>query len=140
MSKNQDTSAPQAICDTLTGVLNNKHSKDYTFEGFINVNVVEIWAFNRLEAEEKGCLFRVGVNSGHKQFYISNIFMFPGLTHQGIGKKLIRIVFEIGHLFDSDVFLVQLTDSFKDRMLKRGALETNEFDTLQIVESTRLID
>ena len=50
------------------------------------------------------------------------------------------MLFETGKIYGYDVFVVQLTDSFKARLLKRGALPTNEFDILQIVETTNLLD
>jgi len=56
------------------------------------------------------------------------------------GSNLFDALFEIGQIYKYDVFVVDLTESFKERLLKRGAIATNEFDKLQIVETTNLLE
>ena len=128
-----------AISEVLLSVLKQNHSQDYTFEAFEN-DSVEIYAFSRVKENEKYSIIRIGVQNEFKQIYIPNIYMPPLLKHQKVGKKLIHIIYEVGQIYDYDVFVVQLTDSFRERLLQRGAIQTNEFDTLQIVETTNLIE
>lgn len=116
------------------------HGDMYDYEGFINRDVVEVYAFSKADKTEKIPLMRLGVSDVNEQIYISNLFTPENLKHNGIGKKLIRIVFEIGTGYGFDTVLVDLVDSFRRRMIERGALETNEYDQLMIVEETRLID
>jgi hypothetical protein len=127
-----------AVVEVLVDILNTNHSQDYTYEGFIN-DSVEIYAFSKFDPSEKYSIIRIGVQKQFKQIYIPNILTPPLLMHQGVGKKLIRIMFELGEIYGYDVFVVHLTDGFKERLLKRGALPTDQFDTLQIVETTRLV-
>lgn len=129
----------EAIVELLVDILTYNHSEHYTYEGFIN-DTIEIYAFSKSEEKEKYCIIRIGVQNAYQQIYIPNILTPPSLEHQGVGKKLIRILFELGQLYGYDVFVVQLTDSFKLRLLKRGALRTNQYDTLQIVETTNLLE
>lgn len=128
----------KAIVEVLVDVLTNNHSADYTYEGFIK-GIVEIYAFSKSNPSEKYSIIRIGVQKEFQQIYIPNILTPPLLMHQGVGKKLIRIMFELGQIYAYDVFVVHLTESFKERLLKRGALSTDQFDTLQIVETTRLV-
>jgi len=128
-----------AIVDVLIGVLNTKHSEDYTYEAFIN-ETIEIYAFSKVNKNEKYSIIRIGIQKESAQILIPNIFMPPLLKHKRIGIKLIRILYELGQIYNYDVFVIQLTDSFKESLLRRGALITNEFDILQIVETTNLLE
>lgn len=74
----------------------------------------------------------------YKQGYIP-IILVPGfLKHNGIGKKLIKVVFGVLKRHSYELFLVQMVESFYRKMLNRGALRCEESDMLQIVETTRL--
>jgi hypothetical protein len=128
----------KAIVEVIVDILTNNHSQDYTYEGFIN-DTIEIYAFSKWNQSEKYSIIRIGVQNEFQQIYIPNILTPPLLIHQGVGKKLIRIVFELGQIYAYDVFVVHLTDGFKERLLKHGALPTDQFDTLQIVETTKLV-
>lgn len=138
MKKQQPVRIEDTIVDVIVDILTKNHGQDYSFEGFIQ-ETIEIYAFSKIDETEKCCILRIGVQNLYQQIYIPNVFMPSLLIHQGVGKKLIRIIFEIGQLYNYDVFVVQLTDSFKERLLRRGALKTSEFDILQIVETTNLL-
>lgn len=139
MKKENPVKIENTIVDVAVDILTHNHSENYTYEGFIN-ETIEIYAFSKTEEDEKYSILRIGVQNEFQQIYIPNILMPPLLRHNRIGKKLIRIIYEIGQLYKYDVFVVQLTDNFKERLLKRGALTTNEFDTLQIIETTNLLE
>ena len=140
-----------ALIQILCSFLSENYGDNYTYEGFNNNriietnlgpvqdnNLIEIYAFSK-DCDDKFVIIRIGVQNDFRQVYIPNIFIPPLLKHNGIGKKLIRLVYEIGTLYGYDIFVVDLTDSFKARLLRRGAVETDQYDTLQIVNSTRLI-
>ncbi len=139
MKKNKNAKIEEMIVDLLIDILTAKHGENYTYEGFIN-EVIEIYAFSKTDQNDKYSILRIGVQNEVQQIYIPNIFMPPLLKHKRVGKKLIRILYEIGLLYKYDVFVVLLTDSFKERLLKRGAQTTDQFDTLQIVETTNLLE
>ena len=139
MHKPKTQKIEDAIVELLLDILTYNHSEHYTYEGFIN-DTIEIYAFSKIKKNEKYCIIRIGVQNAYQQIHIPNILTPPLLEHQRVGKKLIRILFELGQLYGYDVFVVQLTDSFKLRLLKRGALRTNQYDILQIVETTNLLE
>lgn len=126
------------IAKILISFLNENYAEDYTFEAFID-NSIEIYAFSKLDLSRKFSIIRIIVQNEFEQISIPNIFMPPHLEHRRVGKKLLRIIYEVGqNYYNYQVFVTQLTDSFKERLLKRGAIRTNELDMLQIVESTNL--
>lgn len=83
-------------------------------------------------------VIRLGINHGYGQVYISNIFVPKEDRGKKIGMCLLYMVYKMAEKFSYDVFLVDMVDSFREKMLSRGALLTDIYDTLQIVENTRL--
>lgn len=136
---NNQLKLEDAIVDVLVDILTHNHGQNYIYEGFPN-DIIEIYAFPKKKEAKGYCILTIGVQNELKQIYIPNIIMPEFLNHQRIGKKLIRILFELGQLYNYEVFVVQLTDSFRERLLRRGAVETPQFDTLQIVETTNLLE
>jgi len=139
-----------ATIKVLCRYLSENYGDNYTYEGFNHNriiethlgpmqdnNTIEIYAFSK-KSEDKYLMIEIGIQNDFRQIYIPKIFTPALLQHNGVGKKLIRLIFEIGLLYGYHVFVVQLTDSFRARLLSRGAVETDQFDTLQIVRSTRL--
>ena len=127
------------IIEILSRYLEKEYGDKYTYEGFDN-EIIEIYAFSKSNSDEKYSIISIGIQNDYKQIYISRVLIPPLLKYNRVGKRLIRIVYEIGVVFGYNTFVVQLTDSFKNRLLSRGALITNEDDILQIVETTNLID
>ena len=61
------------------------------------------------------------------------------MKHKGIGKKLIYKIFMISEDVHYGLFIVDMVNSFYQRMIKRGALPCNECDdAVQIVSETKL--
>ena len=52
---------------------------------------------------------------------------------------MIKIIYEVSKMFNYEVLVVDLVDSFRDKLLKRGASETSVYDVLQITNNTNLI-
>jgi predicted acetyltransferase len=76
------------------------------------------------------------INYEHEEFLIPNIFIPIKDRRKGIGLGLIAFIFEIAKTVNFQLALIQLTDSFRAKMLKRGAIETGQYDCLEIVETT----
>lgn len=125
------------IITYIEGFLTRHCSENYEYS-VLESHAIEVYATSRRDAKDRTLVFRVGVNHDHEQVYISNIFIPKDLQHNGIGKFLILMVFELGKIYSYDVFVVQLTDSFRERLLKRGAVETDTYDTLYITQDTIL--
>ena len=85
-------------------------------------------------------LLRMNVCNDFKQIHIPNIFLPAFMKHNGIGKKLIHKVFVFSNEMNYKLFIVDMVDSFYQRMIKRGALPCKDcYDAVEIVSETRLI-
>lgn len=61
------------------------------------------------------------------------------MKHKGIGKKLIYKIFMISEAVHYGLFIVDMVNSFYQRMIKRGAIPCDECDdAVQIVSETKL--
>ena len=83
-------------------------------------------------------LIRIDVYEEWKQLYIPRIYLPDFLKHQGIGKKLIKVIYNKAKQSQYELFIAQMTDSFYARMRNRGALECEKSDMVQIVDTTIL--
>lgn len=126
------------IIKNLETFLSQKLSPKYYFsssyyDATIQINGIE----NKVDGENT-MFIRVGINKDNKQIYISNLFVPFKLKHQNIGKKLISIIYQSSLEYCFDVFLVDLTEGFYNRMLKRGAVKCDQPDILHIDKKTIL--
>jgi hypothetical protein len=137
----------QLLCHFLA----ENYGNNYTYVGFNDNRVIEtqlglvhdnstieIYAFSK-ESDQEFAVIKIGVQNDFRQIYIPNVFIPPVLKYNGLGKKLIHLVFKVGQLYNYEVFVVDLTEGFRAKLLRRGAVETDQYDTLQIVDSTKLI-
>ena len=99
---------------------------------------IEVYAIRKSDAKDRTCILRVTINHNHQQIYIPTIFIPFDMRYNGLGKILILAIYHLGKIHSYDVFAVQLTDSFRESLLKRGAVTTDVYDTLYITEGTRL--
>lgn len=84
-------------------------------------------------------LLRFFINYEYKQIQISNIFLPDFMRYKGLGKKLIYNIFMISEKEHYGLFVVDMVNSFYQRMTKRGALPCDECDdAVQIVSETKL--
>src|ERR1035437_8017458 len=123
------------IIQNLETFLNNE-LKEYEYSTSTH-DSIQIYAINKKDSSDNWQLIRLGINDNNQQIYISNLHV-GDLKYNGIGKKMISIVYHTGKRQNYDTLLVQLVDSFYERLLRRGALRTNEYDTLMIVDTTNL--
>jgi GNAT superfamily N-acetyltransferase len=81
---------------------------------------------------------RVVVHRETRTVAISNIHLNPSNRHQGLGKKLISIIYDVCKRVNYKLHLVQMVESFYIRMLNRGAEVVVPYDTLEITDTTNL--
>lgn len=127
----------EGIISYLEQFLNTQYGELYTYTASTD-DFIEIYATGKLDESIRYCLIRIGIDVNTEQIYLSNIFIPHDMKHKGIGEKMIYVVYTAAKKYDYDVFLVQLTDDFREELLNRGALETEEDGTLQIVEEMNL--
>jgi hypothetical protein len=83
-------------------------------------------------------VLRVLFYHSDNQVLITNILVSGIFRHQGIGKKLISLIFNVCQLFGYRLILTEMVESFYNRMLNRGAKVIVELDQLEIVSTTQL--
>lgn len=84
-------------------------------------------------------LLRLYINHEYNQISIGNIFLPDFMRYKGIGKKLIFNLFSTSEKEGYELFLVDMVNSFYQRMIKRGALPCDDcYDAVQIVRDTNL--
>jgi hypothetical protein len=72
-----------------------------------------------------------------REIQIPNIFMPDCMKRSRLGKRTIKAIHDVGASFDYELFITDLTQSFFDRLLKRGAVQMNE-SCVQITAATDL--
>jgi hypothetical protein len=124
------------IVDRISELLNQVIVDDLQFE-VEKFDLIEATAINR-KSGERIFLIKAEVRESTKAVYIPNIFLPEEMQGMGLGKRMIWLIFSVGDYFGYSVYLTMLTESFKRRMLERGALPTADPDMLQIVKTTNL--
>jgi hypothetical protein len=124
------------IIDRISELLDLVKIDDFQFE-VEKKELIEATAI-RCKSGERTCLIKGEVRESNNSIYIPNITLPFEMRYLGLGKRMIWLIFMVGDYFCYSVYLTMLTDSFKQRMLDRGALPTPEHDVLQIVKSTNL--
>ena len=94
----------------------------------------------QLSANNRDEIIRILIvlSKDFEQGYIPILFVPSVLKHNGIGKRMIRVVYDVLKKHRYELFHVQMVESFYRSMLNRGALRCEESDMLQIVETTCL--
>jgi hypothetical protein len=127
------------LIEQITNYLNPYLEKfhDYSIEN--RGNKIEVIGSTEGKPTSLFVLIQLNVNEDWKQIFISKIYMPEFMKHQGIGKQLIKVIYKAAKRLKYELFLDQITNSsFYERMRKRGALQCEEPDMLQIVDSTML--
>lgn len=111
-------------------------------ELFIDKNTIEIddHSISQLYIFDSDQKFRIKIVYNNFNLYITNIIFNGELKHKGIGKHIIKIIFDIAKKNGSQLFLVDMVDSFYVDLLLRGASRTNIYDCLSITDETILDD
>lgn len=83
-------------------------------------------------------LIRIFISEEFEKIYIAGINLPDFMRHQGIGRKLIKVIFKVATELRYELFITLMTNSFFENLKKRGALECDRPNSLKIVESTML--
>jgi hypothetical protein len=84
-----------------------------------------------------GMALRVYFLHNSKQVQIPNIMLPYILRHKGIGLHIISLIHDTCKAFGYRLFIVQMVDSFYNRLLKRGAEKIDD-DSVEITDKTKL--
>lgn len=108
-----------------------------------NTYIFEVFGYykNEIKPDEKTnfIMLRMYINCKFKQFQISNIFLPLFMRYNGIGKTIIHKIFLISEKEQYELYIVDMVNSFYNRMIARGALPcTNCNDAVKIVKNTNL--
>ena len=119
------------------------HLKSYldTLENFYSTldgNVIEVHGKKSKEDNSRFLLLRMGINFKNREFYIYNIYIPREDRKHGLGFGLLSFIYQITKTMDFELFLADMTDSFREKMIRRKARETTIFDCLQVVDTTDL--
>jgi hypothetical protein len=89
--------------------------------------------------EKKGCIrIRIIFELEDHQTSIPIIFVNGIFSHNGIGKKLISLVFDVCKLVGHRLFIVQMVESFHEKLRNRGATMIDSA-TVEITDNTNLL-
>jgi hypothetical protein len=129
----------QQIETLLVNYLNPYLSSINNYSVSSNANLIEIQGKKRDEDKSFFILLRLGINESNGEIYIHNIYLPIEDRKKRIGLSLIAFIYKISKTINFGLILADMTDSFREVMLKRGAIKTNVYDCLQIVDTTKLI-
>jgi hypothetical protein len=126
------------IIEKLENFLNQKLGSHFDFSSSFYDSAIQIDGVENKPDGIHAMFIRAGIHKENKQVYIANLFIPFPFRHQNIGKDMISIVFKSALEFGYETFLVEMTESFYERMVIRGAVKCNVPDILHITSSTRL--
>lgn len=130
-----------AVKDLLSSRLESMPGHDFDLEpgyGDVRGELVVLCRQNA-ESEALTKVLRAQFLHDDKQVHITNIFMPESMTHERLGKRVIRAMYEACAKYGYHLLLVDMVPSFYRRMLERGAYQVDE-DSVQILAKTNLLD
>jgi predicted GNAT family acetyltransferase len=83
-------------------------------------------------------LTRVFISQRTRKMYICNTRLPDSMRHQGIGRKLIKIIYKVATELRYELFISPMSQAFYESMKKRGAVPGDKPRLLKIVENTAL--
>jgi len=107
-------------------------------EIFIKGDKLELLVKEKEDSVSHAVIIRLTVAENFREIHISNILMPGFMKRQGIGKELIAKIYGVAKAFNYTLFLVLMTESFFNRMVKRGDVVIEEGDCVQITDQTNL--
>jgi hypothetical protein len=109
---------------------------------------IEMWSIGGSDSEisiycltneiEARTLIRLLPYRDEKIVYLTNIHMPINLRHKGLGKNLIKQVFDVCQRFNYRLVLLDVVESFSKSLEKRNA-KFLDFDKIEITKETNLI-
>ncbi|WHY86064.1 hypothetical protein QNH39_26410 [Neobacillus novalis] len=117
--------------------LQNLYTKMYSHHTETYENTVEVHVQETSSPLTKTLVLRILINEEHKQVHIPNIFIPLNFHRQGIGFGLIKEILKVANVYRYELFIVDMTPSFYDRLLNRNAQPAG-YDAVRIDTTTRL--
>jgi hypothetical protein len=129
-----------AVKDLLSSRLEIMPWHDFDLEpGYDDVRgELEVLCRQKADSEFLTKVLRAEFLHDAKQVYITNIFMPETMTHERLGKRVIKAMYEASAKHDYHLLLVDMVPSFYRRMLERSALRIDG-DSVQILAKTNLL-
>jgi len=103
-----------------------------------DLDKLELLAKEKEDSISLVVIIRLTVSQELREIYISNIFMPASMRRRGLGKDLIAKIYGAAGALNCSLFLVQMTEGFFDRMVRRGATVIVDKDCVQINDRTNL--
>lgn len=113
-------------------------TKDYNYSNSNYNNCIEIYSISKDEKKERSLLIRIVINRISQKIDIPNIMIPFELKHQGLGKRILLEIYKTTQKHNYKLYLVQMVESFYNRMVKRGAKIIFPLDVVEITEKTKL--
>lgn len=133
----------KSIAEYLQSFKEDYKQEGFDFEIYSDLDEIKITGYhnNISNPNEKTpfVLLRLFILQECKQIQISNIFLPNFMRHRAIGKKIISNIFAISKEQEYELFIVDMVNSFYQRMKNRGAIPcSNCDDAVQIIDTTNL--
>lgn len=110
-----------ALVTAIDAWLQNLYRQMYSFSTDDYDETIEINVQVTTDPLTRTLVLRVLISEEHEQIHISNIFIPTELRRQGIGFGLIKEILRVSDTFGYELFIVDMTDSFYNRLLARNA-------------------
>jgi len=117
---------------------NSLFTNDYDYSNSNYDGCIEIYRTSKEEKKERSILIRIVIDRDSKITSIPNIMIPFELNHYGIGKKIMFEIFKVIQKHNYKLYLVQMVESFYNRMVKRGAEIIVPYDVVEITKKTDL--
>lgn len=130
------------IIKTVIDFINCKSimTKDYNYTHSNYDDRIEIYKTSKNDKKQRDTIIVIVVNRISKRIDIPNIMITGELKHHGIGKGILREIFEVTEKHNYKLHLVQMVESFYNRMVKRSAKIIVPYDVVEINKNTNLTD
>lgn len=119
--------------------LNPLLTKNHIYSESNYNNTIEFYSQNKNDKKKENIsLIKIHINRESKRIDISNIIIPFALKHNGFGKKILSEIYFITKKHKYKLHLVQMVESFYNRMILRGAKVISELDIVEITQNTKL--
>jgi hypothetical protein len=113
-------------------------TEEYEYSSSNYDDCIEIYQISKDEKKERSIIIRIVLNRDNKRIDIPTIIIPKNFRHNGFGKKILKQIYKIAQYHNFQLFLVQMVESFYDRMVKRGAQIIVPLDVVEITNNTNL--
>lgn len=100
-------------------------------------SLVEVICRQQVDIPSQMLVLRLLFDHGSRQIMVTNILMPQSMKHQRLGKRAIGQLYSVAEAYDYELLVVELVESFFDRLVSRGAVVVDE-QTVKITSQTNL--